>query len=95
MASSPDIPCSSDDPVYSELLWHTAFGLVVYVACFTAFVASMVKAMQSDNPGLGLLGFLGDKCEQANPAAAPKPQCQYYHAKFQCTDTPDWWLRVR
>lgn len=64
MVSSPDVLCSGDNPEYNELRALVWIGMFFYLLGYAVLTASLVKAMRSPNPGLGLLGFMGDKYEK-------------------------------
>jgi hypothetical protein len=70
MATSPDIDCSIDsngqyrDERYAQIRYIAEWSLVGYMFLWGLISGSLAFAGESKNPGLGLLGFMGDKYEK-------------------------------
>jgi hypothetical protein len=70
MSTAPDIECSIGpdaeyaDDRYAQIMYIAECSLMGYFFAWGLITGSLVSAGVSDNPGLGMLGFMGDKYEK-------------------------------
>jgi hypothetical protein len=64
MASAPEMMCDTSDPEYSKIRYLSWMGLLLFNGCFALLWVLLVRAHQSDSPGLGEFTFIADKFEE-------------------------------